>query len=138
MAPMRALARPARKRTARERLRTTRVRREPRFIGYRSRNTGSKNSSGIQSMAFGASRRRAGATPPCAFFLVTVLLSFGGPLSLSGQTAGHGIAAANLKVVQNDQGNTTNSVTVSTTLSINSFAVRDGSNRGDYNVQVGP
>ena len=89
-------------------------------------------------MAFGASRRRAGATPPCAFFLVTVLLSFGGPISLSGQTAGHGIAAANLKVVQNDQGNTTNSVTVSTTLSINGFAVRDGSNRGDYNVQVGP
>jgi phospholipase C len=49
----------------------------------------------------------------------------------------HNIAAANIVVVQNDTGNTTNSVTVSTALSINDFRIRTGSNRGDYNVQIG-
>jgi len=49
----------------------------------------------------------------------------------------HNIAAANLDVVQNDTGNTVNSVTVIAPLSINDLRVRPGSNRGDYNVQVG-
>jgi phospholipase C len=50
----------------------------------------------------------------------------------------HHVAAANLLVVQNDTNNTTSSVSVSTTLSINDFRIRSGSNRGDYNVQIGP
>ena len=49
----------------------------------------------------------------------------------------HHIAAANIVVVQNDTNNTTASVTVSTSLSINDFRLRSGSNRGDYNVQIG-
>lgn len=53
------------------------------------------------------------------------------------QAPPHGIAAANLDVIQNDTGNTINSVTVSSTLSINDMRVRVGSNRGDYNLQIG-
>ncbi len=49
----------------------------------------------------------------------------------------HNISAANLNVVQNDSGNTADSVTVTATLSINDLRVRVGSNRGDYNIQVG-
>ena len=46
-------------------------------------------------------------------------------------------AAANINVVQFDWDNTTNSVNVTTTLSLNGLVIRDGSNRGDFNVQVG-
>jgi hypothetical protein len=49
----------------------------------------------------------------------------------------HKISAMNLNVIQNDTGNTANSVTVTSTLSINDMRVRPGSNRGDYNLQVG-
>jgi len=49
----------------------------------------------------------------------------------------HNISAANLNVIQNDSGNTADSVTVTPTLSINDLRVRIGSNRGDYNLQVG-
>lgn len=49
----------------------------------------------------------------------------------------HNISAANINVVQSDSGNTANSVTVTTTLSINDLRIRDGSNRGDYNLQIG-
>ena len=49
----------------------------------------------------------------------------------------HNISAANLNVIQNDSGNTADSVTVTATLSINDMRVRAGSNRGDYNLQVG-
>jgi hypothetical protein len=49
----------------------------------------------------------------------------------------HNISAANLNVIQNDSGNTADSVTVTTTLSVNDLRVRIGSNRGDYNLQVG-
>ena len=45
------------------------------------------------------------------------------------QQAGHDIAAALIHVVENDSANTTNSVTVTTTVSINEFKIRDGSNR---------
>jgi hypothetical protein len=43
----------------------------------------------------------------------------------------HNVSAANINVVQNDTANTTNSVTVTTTLSINDMRIRPGSNRGD-------
>ncbi|HOC57362.1 MAG TPA: Ig-like domain-containing protein [Verrucomicrobiota bacterium] len=46
-------------------------------------------------------------------------------------------AAANVNVVQLDWDNTTNSVTVTTTLSLNGLVIREGSSRGDFNVQVG-
>jgi len=49
----------------------------------------------------------------------------------------HNISAANLNVIQNDTGNTADSVTVTAPLSINDLRVRIGSNRGDYNLQVG-
>src|SRR5882757_581648 len=49
----------------------------------------------------------------------------------------HNISAANLNVIQNDTGNTADSVTVTATLSINDMRVRIGSNRGDYNLQIG-
>ncbi|MEI6194060.1 MAG: DNRLRE domain-containing protein, partial [Verrucomicrobiota bacterium] len=49
----------------------------------------------------------------------------------------HNISAGNLEVIQNDTGNTVNSVTVTCPLSINDFRVRPGSNRGDYNFQIG-
>jgi len=56
---------------------------------------------------------------------------------LSSAQADNGVAAANISVVQHDLENTTNSVTVTTTLSLNGFNVRDGSSLGDYNVQIG-
>ncbi|HEX7653900.1 MAG TPA: hypothetical protein VF607_10360, partial [Verrucomicrobiae bacterium] len=64
-------------------------------------------------------------------------------LALNALTVGakpppHNISAGNLEVMQNDTGNTANSVTVTASLSINDFRVRPGSNRGDYNYQIGP
>ena len=64
-------------------------------------------------------------------------LLFGSSIDSSGQQTGHGISAGNLLVIQNDTANETNSVTVTTSLSINGFSVRNDSNRGDYNVQIG-
>ncbi len=64
--------------------------------------------------------------------LLFSLVSLTAPAQVS-----HHISAANLVVVQNDTNNTTSSVTLSTPLSINDFRIRSGSNRGDYNVQVG-
>ena len=49
----------------------------------------------------------------------------------------HHIAAGNVNVVQNDTGNTVASVTVTSPYSFNGFQVRTGSNRGDYNIQIG-
>lgn len=49
----------------------------------------------------------------------------------------HNISAGNLEVIQNDTGNTVNSVSVGAPLTINDFRVRPGSNRGDYNFQIG-
>lgn len=60
-----------------------------------------------------------------------------GAFSLHAQNVSHGVAAANINVVQNDEDNTTNSVTVTTPLSINGLSIRNGSNRGDLNVQIG-
>ncbi|MDB6122913.1 MAG: Phospholipase phosphocholine-specific, partial [Pedosphaera sp.] len=69
-------------------------------------------------------------------FVIVVLPTIFRPLAGMAQVLHH-IAAANLLVVQNDTSNSTNSVTVSTTLSINDFRIRSGSSRGDYNVQIG-
>jgi phospholipase C len=71
-----------------------------------------------------------------SLFALAVLSSLLVP-STGGAQVLHHIAAANISVVQNDAGNTTNSVTVSTSLSINDFRIRPGSNRADYNVQIG-
>src|SRR5262245_5489674 len=56
---------------------------------------------------------------------------------LAGSAPPHNISAMNLNVVQNDTGNTVDSVTVTANLSINDMRVRVGSNRGDYNLQIG-
>jgi fibronectin-binding autotransporter adhesin len=73
--------------------------------------------------------------------LVTLLLAGVAIAELPSALAalpGHNISAGSISVVQNDPGNTTNSVTVSLALSIHDFRIRDGSSRGDYNVQIGP
>src|SRR5882724_8325919 len=57
--------------------------------------------------------------------------------ALSAQAPPHNISGANLNIIQNDSANTVASVTVTTSLSINDMRVRNGSNRGDYNLQVG-
>ncbi len=67
---------------------------------------------------------------------IVVLFIILGSLVSSAQVQHH-ISAANIVVVQNDTNNTTASVTVSTSLSINDFRIRTGSNRADYNVQIG-
>ena len=69
--------------------------------------------------------------------IVALLLAGANFCSLPVFGASHNISAANIAVVQNDSGNTTNSVTVTTAISINQLSIREGSNRGDYNVQLG-
>ena len=69
--------------------------------------------------------------------LTATLVQGSGTISLQVAASGHGIAAARLKVIENDLGNTSASVTVSTVVSINGMAVRYGSSRGDYSIQVG-
>ncbi len=49
----------------------------------------------------------------------------------------HAIAAANIDVVQHDGANNTTSVTVTAPYAFNDFQIREGSNRGDFNVQIG-
>ncbi len=56
---------------------------------------------------------------------------------MAGLTPPHGVSAINLSVIQNDTGNAVESVTLETKLSINDLRIRPGSNRGDYNLQVG-
>lgn len=69
--------------------------------------------------------------------VVAGLMTAVSPLAHAADAPPHNISAANLSVVQNDSGNTADSVTVDATLSINDMRVRPGSNRGDYNLQVG-
>lgn len=57
--------------------------------------------------------------------------------AIAGETPPHGIPAINLSVTQNDTGNSVDSVTLETKLTINDLRIRPGSNRGDYNLQVG-
>ena len=72
------------------------------------------------------------------FFQVTLLAlaSLALPAARAG-TISHNVSAASLTVVQNDLGNTTNSVTVTAPLSINDLRVRPGSVKGIYNIQIG-
>lgn len=49
----------------------------------------------------------------------------------------HAIAAANIDVIQHDTDNNTTSVTVTAPYAFNDFRIRAGSNRGDYNIQIG-
>src|SRR4051812_16945475 len=69
-----------------------------------------------------------------AAFTALIMTAVAAPAA---QAPPHNISAANLNVIQNDVGNTEASVTVTTSLSINDMRVRNGSNRGDYNLQVG-
>src|SRR6266496_3103876 len=80
--------------------------------------------------------RQSGTVRNTASTLLLLLLALCASPSSQAQT-GHGISAANIKVIQNDTSNTVDSVTVTTTLSVNDFRIRPGSNRGDYNVQIG-
>lgn len=72
-------------------------------------------------------------------FLMATLVGLACALVNTARAAlpGHNVAAADLTVVQNDQGNTAASVTVTASNVIGDFRVRDGSNRGDFNVQIG-
>ena len=70
--------------------------------------------------------------------VVGVLLGVAAIVIPSRAQSFHDIAAGNLIVVQIDGADTTNSVAVSMDYSVNDFRVRTNSNRGDYNVQIGP
>ncbi len=69
--------------------------------------------------------------------LTATLVQGSGTISLQVAAPGHGIAAARIKVVENDLANNNTSVTVSTVVSVNGMSVRDGSSRGDYTIQIG-
>lgn len=74
----------------------------------------------------------------CSAVLTILTGLFGGAsiqVSVHGQN--HGVSAANIQVVQRDAGNTTNSVELIPLLSVNDLRVRDGSNRGDFSLQIG-
>jgi hypothetical protein len=60
------------------------------------------------------------------------------PLAIHAQIVSHGVSAANIQVIQHDSANNTNSVSLSTSLSVNGLSLREGSNRGDYSIQIGP
>lgn len=81
--------------------------------------------------------------------LITVLTAFATVLPLAqGAPPGHNVSAGNVTVIQNDAGNTTNSVTTLLSLSINDFRVRGSgagsdtnaplNSRGDFAVSAGP
>lgn len=57
--------------------------------------------------------------------------------NLSAQVAGSGVAAVLINVVQNDISNTVDSVTVTAAFTVGDLTVREDSNRGDINLQVG-
>ncbi|MDB6024780.1 MAG: phosphohydrolase [Verrucomicrobiales bacterium] len=69
--------------------------------------------------------------------LVAKIVESAGLISVKVFVPAHGVSAASIKVIEKDLANTTNSVEVTTTVSINGLLVRDGSSRGDYTVQVG-
>ena len=50
---------------------------------------------------------------------------------------GHNVGAIDIEVVQNDTGNTADSVTLTNRVSINGVGMRPGSSRGDFNLQIG-
>jgi hypothetical protein len=75
------------------------------------------------------SRLRQGAITACCMAACTL---FGQATTASGQ-----IAAANIVVEQIDWADTTNSIRLTVPLSINSFQVDPGSDRGDIRVRIG-
>lgn len=58
-------------------------------------------------------------------------------LKLSAQDADPAVAAALINVVQHDISNTVDSVTVTATLTVGDLTIREDSNRGDFNLQIG-
>src|ERR1700745_334922 len=80
---------------------------------------------------------RGGRTRAALLTALTALTSAVLPPVQAAPQPAHNVSAANINVVQIDTGNTSNSVVVTTTLSVNDLRIRDGSNRGDYNLQVG-
>jgi len=82
-----------------------------------------------------------------AILLAGLAAAIGAPPSARATLPGHNISAGNITVIQNDSGNTTNSVTTLLALSINDFRVRGSgvgsdtnsplNSRGDYPVQIG-
>ncbi|MDB6122915.1 MAG: hypothetical protein JWQ71_1908 [Pedosphaera sp.] len=77
--------------------------------------------------------------PRCLAAIAALALGVAGNLLPSANAAPvtHGISAADITVVQNDTGNTAASVTCTTSNAINDFRIRVGSNRGDFNIQIG-
>ena len=90
---------------------------------------------GTKSGSFNATPSITGAG--IGMGLAAKIVETAGVISLKVYVPAHGVAAANIKVVESDLANTLDSVTVTTTLSVNGLQVRDGSSRGDYTVQVG-
>lgn len=80
-------------------------------------------------------QRLPGAVSPALALAVACLFVHPNPGRADGRSLG--LAAASLAVVQNDYLNTTNSVTVTPSLSLNDLRVRDGSTLGTVQVQVG-
>ncbi len=58
-------------------------------------------------------------------------------LGINGVPAFADVEHGNIQVIQNDVANATTSVTVTKASGTTNFAIRDGSNRGDYNVTFG-
>ncbi len=59
------------------------------------------------------------------------------PAATRAELPQHNIVAANIDVVQLDNLNNSSSVLVTNSYSIGDFRIRDGSNRGDFNIQIG-
>jgi autotransporter-associated beta strand protein len=72
-----------------------------------------------------------------AMGLAAAVVETSGQVSLKVYVPAHRISAGTIQVVQNDLANFTTSVTLTVANSINGMQLRDGSNRGDYTVQVG-
>ncbi len=51
--------------------------------------------------------------------------------------AAHNVVAGHIRAVQLNSDDTTNSVSLAVTTALNDFRLREGSNRGDFNVQIG-
>lgn len=66
---------------------------------------------------------------------LSLIISFAG--APSSTRAQNGISAINISVVQIDTNNTVESVELTPTVSINDMHIRGGSNRADYDLQVG-
>ena len=90
---------------------------------------------GTKSGSFNATPTITGSGLPMG--LAARIVETAGTISLKVYLPAYGIPAANINVVEHDLANTTESVTVTATTSLNGFQIRDGSSRGDYLVQIG-